>query len=349
MQNTLQLHRMKIMHLLFWCVYFSFFFYQVSSSPRAREDDTEFIVLFVNALTHTIFLMMVAYLNYLYIMPRYLIHKNGIRYSIEFIVGAVVILIIYVYAKRWIVDGYTHQDRFYYSSRFAISSFVTATLVSAFVALLRFFSEWRDLEDQREILKNEKLTAELKFLKNQINPHFLFNTLNNLYALAYSQSPQTTEVISRLSQMMRYMVYDSNHEFVPLEKEIEYMRNYISLEKLRLNKEIPIEFEVKGDVSNKKIVPLLLIPFLENAFKHGVANNNNETWVKATLNGDRNHVSLTVSNSKLHLTGSAASSDHGIGLENVRKRLELNYPDKHTLNILDQDLKYTATLDLQLN
>lgn len=349
MQGTLQNHRMKILHLLFWCVYFSFFFYQISSSPRVREDDTEFITLFINALSHTVFLMIVAYLNYFYIMPRYLTHKNGIQYTIEFIVGALIVLVFYVYVKRWIVDGYTHQDKFYYSNRFAIGSFVTSTLVSAFVALLRFFTEWRELEEQREILKNEKLTAELKFLKNQINPHFLFNTLNNLYALAYSQSPQTTEVISKLSQMMRYMVYDSNHDQVPLEKEIEYMRNYIALEKLRLNKEIPIDFEVKGDVGNKKIVPLLLIPFLENAFKHGVANNNNDTWVKAVLNGDRNHVSLTVSNSKLQLNGSAASSDHGIGLENVRKRLELNYPGKHHLNITDQESRYTATLDLQLN
>ncbi len=349
MQGTLQLHRMKIMHLLFWCIYFSFFFYQIISSPWAREDDIKFMTLFINALSHTVFLMVVAYLNYLYIMPRYLNHKNGGRYLLEFLSGAAVVLVVYIYVKRWIVDGYTHQDKFYYSSRFAISSFVTATLVSAFVALLRFFTEWRDLEDQREKLKNEKLTAELRFLKNQINPHFLFNTLNNLYALAYSQSPQTTEVISRLSQMMRYMVYDCNHDLVPLEKEIEYMRNYISLEKLRLNNEIPIEFEVQGEVSNKKIVPLLLIPFLENAFKHGVANNNKDTWVKAVLNGNQNQVSLTVSNSKLQLNGSAASTDHGIGLENVRKRLELNYPKKHQLNIVDQDLKYTATLHLVLN
>ncbi|MGB3531083.1 MAG: histidine kinase, partial [Saprospiraceae bacterium] len=303
MQGFLQRHRNKTLHLLFWSVYFSFFFYQISNSGRSRAEDQPFLQLFNNALSHTIYLMIVAYLNYFLIMPRFLRHKNGIRYTVEFVSMAVVILFLYVHAKRWIVDGYTYDNHFYYSNRFAIGSFVTSVLVSAFVALLRFFSEWRDLEDQRAQLKNEKLVAELKFLKNQINPHFLFNTLNNLYALAYSNSPQTTEVISRLSQMMRYMVYDSNYDQVPLEKEIEYMRNYISLEKLRLNDQIPIEFEVTGDPENKQIAPLLLIPFLENSFKHGISNNNKDSWVKAILDCNHQKVTLHVSNSKTRHKG----------------------------------------------
>lgn len=348
MQRFLQLNKMKIIHILFWSVYFSFFFYQISSSPRAKELDKEFAELFVNALSHTVFLMIVAYINYFIILPRYIKHKNGIRYSLEFVIATVLILFGYVHVKRWIVDGYSYQAGFFYTKAFAIGSFVTSVLVSAFVAFLRFFTEWRDLEEQREQLKSEKLSAELKFLKNQINPHFLFNTLNNLYSLAYTKSPQTTEVISRLSQMMRYMVYDSNHELVPLEKEIEYIKNYILLEKLRLNEEVPIEFEVIGDPGNKKIVPLLLIPFMENAFKHGVSNNNSLSWVKAKLICENQKISLQVSNSKFANKGSAASTTSGIGLENVTKRLDLKYDDKYSLHVSDQESQYTATLDLQL-
>ena len=348
MQRFLQLNRMKILHVLFWCVYFSFFFYQISSSPRPNEEEPGFFEIFINALSHTLFLMVVAYINYFIILPRYLIHKNGIQYSIEFVIVACLALLLYVPVKRWIVDGYSHQNAFFYSARFAISSFVTSVLVSAFVAFLRFFTEWRDLEEQKEQLISEKLSAELKFLKNQINPHFLFNTLNNLYALAYSHSPQTTEVISKLSQMMRYMVYDSNHDIVPLEKEIEYIKNYILLEKLRLNNDVPIEFEVLGDPSNKMIAPLLLIPFIENAFKHGVANNNPASWVKAKLMCSTDHISLEVANSKSALNGSAASSNSGIGLENVKKRLDLKYHDHYSLDVYDRDTLYTSTLALQL-
>ena len=149
--------------------------------------------------------------------------------------------------------------------------------------------------------------------------------------------------------MMRYMVYDSNYDQVPLEKEIEYMRNYISLEKLRLNDQIPIEFEVTGDPENKQIAPLLLIPFLENSFKHGISNNNKDSWVKAILDCNHQKVTLHVSNSKTRHKGTAASANTGIGLDNVKRRLDLNYPGKYTLDVKELDDTYTATLDLQLN
>lgn len=338
---------MTVLHLLFWCIYFSLFFLQISNSGKGREQ--LFSDLFMNALSHTLFLMVVAYLNYFIIMPRFLIYKNGFRYALEFAGMAVTILFVYVIVKRWLVDGYTHQAEFFYSSRFAIGTFVTSVLVSAFIALFRFFSEWHDLEEQRKELKSEKLIAELKFLKNQVNPHFLFNTLNNLYSLAYSKSPKTTEVISRLSQMMRYMVYDSNHDLVPLEKEIDYMQNYISLEKLRLNDVIPITFEIEGDPKQKKIAPLLLIPFLENAFKHGVSNSSPDSWVRAKLVTKGPHLHFEVTNSRLNHHGTAGATNSGIGLENVRKRLELNYADVYDLKIASTDSQFSAILDIQLN
>jgi len=347
MQTFLQKNRMSVLHLLFWCIYFSLFFYQISSSGRGREQG--YFDLFINALTHTLFLMGVAYANYFNIMPRFLIHKNGIKYAVEFTGMTLFFLILYIIGKRWIVDGYTHKSEFFYSTRFAIGTFVTAVLVSAFVALLRFFSEWQNLEEQRKELKNEKLDAELKFLKSQVNPHFLFNTLNNLYSLAYSQSPKTTEVISRLSQMMRYMVYDSNHDLVPLEKEIDYMQNYISLEKLRMNEVIPITFEIEGDPIQKKIAPLLLIPFLENAFKHGVSNSNPNSWVKAKLNTQGQHLHFEVTNSRLNHQGTAGATNSGIGLENVKKRLELKYQGLYHLKIDASDTQFSAILDIQLN
>lgn len=342
----IQQHRMKIIHILFWAVYFSFFFYQISTRPNA--EDTPYLEIFIQAFSHIVFLAIVAYINYFIILPRYFTSKNGWTYTLEFGAIAILMLALYVPIRRYIADGYTFQDKFFYSTRFIFSMFVTSVLVSAFVASLRFFTEWQELEEQKTKLKNEKLTAELKFLRNQINPHFLFNTLNNLYSLAYSHSPQTTEVISRLSQMMRYMVYDCNNETVSLDKEIEYINNYISLEKLRLNNNVPIEFEVKGDSSNKQIMPLLLIPFLENAFKHGVSNNQ-ASWVKAKLDINGKSIALHVNNSIKPKNGTAsASSNSGVGLDNLKRRLMINYPEKHRLDFKSADQEYTANLEVQL-
>ncbi len=346
-QTFLQKHRMLTLHSLFWGSYFLLFFYQISGT-RGGDQPRAFSDVFINAVTHTLFLMSVAYSNYFFFLPRFLKNKNGLRYVLEFLGTTLLILIVYVVIKRWIADGYTHQAHFWYSSRFPISSFVTSVLTASFVALLRFFTEWKDLEEQRKELQNEKLSAELKFLRSQVNPHFLFNTLNNLYSLAYSKSPQTTEVISRLSQMMRYMVYDSNHDQVALEREVDYMQNYISLEKLRLNDQVPIRFDIEGDLGQKKIAPLLLIPFLENAFKHGVSNSNPDSWVKANLHVNAGHLTFEVANSISSQAGTAGSAQSGIGLENVRKRLELNYPDRHKLKISQDNKQFNAKLDIQL-
>jgi LytS/YehU family sensor histidine kinase len=211
--------------------------------------------------------------------------------------------------------------------------------------MLKFAEDWLELEAKRKQLENEKLTAELTFLKAQINPHFLFNTLNNLYYLAFTNSPNTTEVIAKLSQMMRYMIYDSNHEKVLLSKEIEYIDNYISLEKLRLNNHIPINFTVEGEVSQVKIVPLILITFLENAFKHGVSNNSQTAYITIKLILHNKQLIYTVENSKLETNNHEKS---GIGLQNVKRRLDLSYPQKSHLQVTDgeNDYKISLTLDI---
>jgi LytS/YehU family sensor histidine kinase len=213
--------------------------------------------------------------------------------------------------------------------------------------MLRFATGWFELEAKRKQMENDKLMNELKFLKAQINPHFLFNTLNNLYYLAYSQSPNTTEVIAKLSQMMRYMIYDSNYQQVLLSKEIEYMQNYISLERLRLNNEVPIDFEVEGETDNKLITPMIFITFLENAFKHGVSANNPDSWVKISIKIKGNECIYTVENSKLKSV-SDSKEKSGIGLQNLKRRLELSYPDKHSLKTDEQSDRYFVQLNLTL-
>lgn len=213
--------------------------------------------------------------------------------------------------------------------------------------MLRFAEDWFELEARRKELANEKLIAELNFLKAQINPHFLFNTLNNLYYLAYSKSEHTTEVIAKLSQMMRYMIYDSNHPKVLLNKEIEYMQSYISLERLRLNNQIPIDFEIHGNTENVRITPLIFITFLENAFKHGVSNNNPKAWVNLSIHVTGKECVYLVKNSKDN--GNGKNDKSGIGLQNVKRRLELSYPGQYQLTVDDKPETYSVQLNMTLH
>lgn len=341
MQLFLQRHRILVLHLSFWCVYFSFFFYQIGFSRR-DDDDVDLMQAFLNTVSHVSFVASAAYLNYFICLPRFLKHKNIPRYIFEFTVPFAALVFLTVQVKRFQNGGIG----FFYSQKFIVQLVVGSLFIVIFIALLRFVKDWFELDAKKKALENEKLNAELRFLKAQINPHFLFNTLNNLYALAFAQSPNTTEVIAKLSQMMRYMIYDSNHLKVPLSKEIEYMENYISLEKLRLNEQIPLEFTVEGDPKTIQLVPLILISFLENAFKHGVSNNAKDAWIRINIAIQGQKLVYTIENSKLT---EAKHEPSGIGLQNVQRRLELSYADNHSLDIQDEQKRYAVRLEINLN
>jgi hypothetical protein len=339
--------RILIMHISFWCIYLSFFIFQIIRFQRGDVIDWSHIIKV--AAINLIFTMLIAYFNYFYILPKYLSNKNALKYILEFIIWFAIIVTIRLQLERYIIDGYTYQATYLYTTRFTIQIVFVTLFIVIFVAMLRFSVDWFELEARKKEIENEKLSAELNFLKAQINPHFLFNTLNNLYYLAYTKSENTTEVIAKLSQMMRYMIYDSNHPQVLLSKEIEYMESYISLERLRLNNEIPIEFVIEGNVGNVLISPLIFITFLENAFKHGVSSNQPGAWVKIAIHVCDKKCIYTVTNSKIVKAKAEKEENSGIGLKNVNRRLELSYPNQYDLKVKDEDDKYMVQLKLDLD
>ncbi len=208
-----------------------------------------------------------------------------------------------------------------------------------------FTAAWfKDRRVQRD-LEQEKLRAELKALKHQINPHFLFNVLNSLYGLAFQNDDEpTAEGIARLSQLMRYMLYDSNDAQVNLEKEIEYLENYISLQQLRLDETADIQFEVRGAISGKSIAPMLLIPLVENAFKYGISRaRDSYVHIRLEIKPDRMEFQVLNSMHDVNLTNGEVG---GIGLENVRKRLILIYPEQHRFIHEQRNHSYFASLTL---
>jgi sensor histidine kinase YesM len=330
---------------MFWCVYISFIAYQIVFWQRERGYDWNRALIFISL--QLVFTLSIVYLNYFFFLPRFLKHKNIGRYLFEFLIPFSALIVARIYLQRYIsVDS--PRAEYYNSAIFVVQVTAITLFIAIFVGMLRFAVDWFELEARKKEIENEKLMAELNFLKAQINPHFLFNTLNNLYYLAYSKSENTTEVIAKLSQMMRYMIYDSNHPKVLLSKEIEYMQSYISLERMRLNNQIPIQFEVKGNADNVWITPLIFITFLENAFKHGVSNDNPNAWINIVIDRNGNECIYTVKNSKT-LNGKTAHEKSGIGLQNVKRRLELSYPEQHKLTIEDKPDDYFVQLNLTLS
>lgn len=194
--------------------------------------------------------------------------------------------------------------------------------------------------------KTEKgqLNAELSYLKMQIHPHFLFNTLNTIYSLAIRKDDRTPDAIIKLSELMRYVIRDAAHHKVPLDKELAYISNYISLQQSGLDATVHLDYRTQGQPGDRQIAPLILIPFIENAFKYGV-NPDEETEIRIILEIKENQLHMLVSNKKVPVTGIDSG---GIGMQNARERLQLLYPGRHTLTIADTQKDYTVQLAIIL-
>jgi two-component system, LytTR family, sensor kinase len=211
-----------------------------------------------------------------------------------------------------------------------------------------FTREWIRNERLKRQLIETQLTTELNFLKSQVNPHFLFNTLNNLYSIAQKSGNEQLETgIYKLSGLMRYVIYETSEAKVPLAKEIEYIHDFIGLSKLRfIAEEVRVNFLVEGPVNNVLIAPMILIPFVENAFKHGVKiESSSEIDVIVKAGSDK--IVFECIND-VHNVRKTTEQHAGIGLENVQRRLDLLYPGKHTLNIDKTPVKYKVYLELTL-
>lgn len=221
----------------------------------------------------------------------------------------------------------------------------TFLLVWLLGTMIQMFQRWQLAEKKSKESELEKVNAELSYLKLQINPHFLFNTLNNIYSLASVQSTQTPAAVMKLSEIMRYVIYDAQADYVPVDKEIEYIRNYIELQKMRSNDKLLLNFETSGDLSSYKIAPLLLLSFIENAFKYGISNHE-----KSNI-----RISITVNNGMLEMivNNTIFNRPHNnhinnIGIPNSSRRLELLYPAKHILTVNKLDNVFNVDLKIEL-
>lgn len=224
-----------------------------------------------------------------------------------------------------------------------LSAFKGANLVVWVAIAIRLFKLWYERH-------HAALQAELDFLKSQIHPHFLFNTLNNLYALTLSNSPKSPNIVMGLSEILRYMLYECNVAHVDLKKDVEVLESYILIEKIRYEDRLDLSFTKTGDINAHQIAPLLLLPLVENAFKHGVSEKVGEAWINIDLAVKDNLLKFKVANSKAENVDQTAAKHYGkIGLENVRKRLQIIYPKAHEIKIFDEEELFVAILEINLD
>jgi two-component system, LytTR family, sensor histidine kinase AlgZ len=228
---------------------------------------------------------------------------------------------------------------------YAWQCFLCVVTTTACFSSLSLGKQW--LLKQKEFLQaqQEKMRAELQLLKAQVHPHFLFNTLNNIYSFSLDRSPKTPELILKLSSLLSYMLYDCKAEEALLAKEVEIMKNYIDLEKERYGNKIEISWTVEGDIANHFISPLLMLPFLENAFKHGASEQIGKRWMGIDISVENGILKFKITNSKNELT---PVNEGGIGINNVKKRLEFLYPGQYELKINDEGDFFAVSLMVKL-
>ncbi|EDM37476.1 putative transmembrane protein [Pedobacter sp. BAL39] len=293
----------------------------------------------------------IFYINYTLLIP--MLVKEQKRYGLY--IASIVLLIMAMATLKTVVATLSpdtilkyidEQGRINYQpiTHYALASIFTSGFFVVVSSLLKFAIDWFGNERVQRNLETEKREMELQFLKSQLNPHFLFNSLNNIYSLAYQKSDKTADAVLKLSEIMRYMIYESNDSWVALSKEVEYVQSFIELQKLRFKDGAAVEFTMNGEIDGQHIVPLILISFVENAFKHGVANDP-ENPIKINIIANQKILHFSVTNKKNNFNKDEMG---GVGLHNVERRLQLLYPDRYKLNIVNSATHYTSELMLDI-
>lgn len=285
----------------------------------------------------SILLLVIFYTNYFLLFPRFYLNRKKFIY---FLLTLLVMLVVVTFTRVTTVNFYTTGGPNAVSKSMFIAFAVFRILLAFFLSsALVVYERWQKSE-------RERLVAEVSFLKAQINPHFLFNTLNGIYALVLKKSDRAADSVSKLSALMQYVATDATKERVLLENEINYITNYIELQKLRLTNTTQVIFAVEGEPSSLQIEPLLLIAFIENAFKYGVSTER-ESSIQITLKITKTEFRLFVQNHKIQIKFQE-NTQTGIGLANTITRLQKSYLNRYELTIDDNEKWYTVNLILQL-
>ena len=327
-----------LMHLLYWILawFFLNLLFGYGELWNRLSLWYSFVILLITAG--------VTYWIILFLVPRYLFKSRYGLFLIYLLFTIIVsldlelitVMLFFIYGKFQVLI-YNTRD---------IYSLLAGTYFIVFLSAgIKLTEYWFNEQQRKQTAIKEKVETELKLLKSQIHPHFLFNTLNNIYALALQKSDQAPDAIIKLSELLDYLIYHGENEQVPLLKEIELIDHYIELEKLRYGDRLQASFKKTGDPDKVTIAPVMLLPFVENAFKHGISQSRKNVWLKIHLEISDRSINFHIENSKPGITAKV-STPGGIGLENLKRRLAILYENRYSLEILDKEDIYSVRLNL---
>ncbi len=329
-----------LQHIAFWTFFLLIFTVNYASNQNYKQ---ELLVTLVFLPGHMLFVYTQLYL----LVPRFLQQRKLTAY----VLLTLLLTLIGTFSHRVIwnsfVVWYKNVAPEPYFNIDVLRSFFAFWMLGGIAVSIKLLKEWYREKQRTWETQNEKIRIELELLKSQVHPHFLFNTLNNLYSLTLTNSKKAPIAVTHLSDLLRYMLYECKDDEVPLEKEIAILKKYAELEKLRYGNRIEIAFNCTGETNGLMIAPLLLLPFVENSFKYGTSEQLDRSWISLNIHLEENRLVFHLSNSRNSILEN--KNGGGIGLSNVKKRLQLIYDGKHDLVIKDDDPEsFVVRLKLQL-
>ena len=339
-----------LIHIIGWGLVFAFPFLMISRSTGGGLTWTDYLR---HGSVVPLSFIIVFYINYFVLIPRYLFVG---RVNEFLLLNVALVAVAATGSHLWQDFSYrlfddAQEDRPDGPPRwiFIIRDVFSMVLTIGLSTAIRMAQRWTQVEAARQEAERSRTEAELKNLRNQLNPHFLLNTLNNIYALIAFDTDKAQTAVQELSRLLRHLLYDNRQERVPLNKEIDFIRNYIELMRIRLADNVTLEtdFDIRSD-SQTQVAPLLFISLIENAFKHGISPTK-QSYIRIHFSEDKHSVTCDIRNS-FHPKTEADKSGSGIGLEQVRKRLELLYPNRYewTQGVSDDGREYQSTLTIQI-
>lgn len=334
-------------HILIWGIGYLLILNETSTIGDFKKGEGPYWIalLFGMIMNQAVF-----YATAFYLVPKFLRLKKRMRLILLLVLGLLIFVLFESFIDyRYLVNFFSTESE-PFQVYFLYNLFVgfIILLIALSYALLKY---WFQNEKQKRILLEEKLSTEMAFLKSQINPHFLFNVLNSFYAKALkNDAPELADGISKLAELMRYMVYETNEDKVALEKEIHHLKKFIQVYQLRIAKEddVFINFKINGNIENIQISPMLLIPFVENAIKHGI-DPKEKSIINITLEVTKKRITYIVTNTMHSTIYGLKENASGFGLDNLKKRLTILYPNAYFMETKEEDGYFVSLLTLQID
>jgi len=343
------------LHALFWIGVFAF---NLLENWPFSNNKSALVELHATRLPLQ---MLVAYFLTYFQLPQYLMKRRYVHFFISFLISVYLTCVLYLTYRVFYFEpaypdffgGKLPHSYFIYFDFVKFVMYATSFYTPAFVmAVIKLIRIQHEEQQKRQLLEKEKLQTELSFLKNQLNPHFLFNTLNNLYMLTLKSSPLAPEVVAKLSETLDYILYRCQEKVVPLKGEIQLIESYLALQRIRHSEQVSINFNLEGQVDSESIAPLIMLSLVENAFKHGINKHPGSPQIDIKLVVKKNEINFSVYNSKWNDRNQSRSSSggksNGIGLKNIQRQLSLIYPNKHSMNINEQENSYFVEMKVDL-